>query len=182
MTSRKATTPPMIQPTGVELVFDCATIVVDLCASTEVGVTVVGGTSVVVATVGSVAGSVLVVVVGGSVVEGAVVVGTSVVTVGDVVAVGVVIDGTVADDEVTDGEVSGRRLAFPPPPQAATVPARTMSPTANHRRPRRPTPIGPLARVVQVSAITGRSSLNGLPSSFASGTSNPCLLGIRSNR
>ena len=48
MTSKRATTPPMIQPTGVELVSDCATIVVDLCASTVVGVTVVVGASVVV--------------------------------------------------------------------------------------------------------------------------------------
>ena len=148
MTSKRATTPPMIQPTGVELVSDCATIVV--------GVTAVVGASVVVATVGSVvevvvAGSVVEVVVAGSVVEGAVVEGTSVVTV--VVVLGVVVEGTVAEGGVTDGEVSGR-FAFPAPPQAATVPARTMSPTANHRRPRRATPLRPSARVVPMSVIT----------------------------
>ena len=174
MISRKATTPPMIQPTGVELVSDCATTVVDLCASTEVGVTVVGGTEVVVATVGCVTGSVVGLVVVGSVVEGAVVLGTSVVTVGDVVSVEVVVEGTVAEGEVTDGEVSGRRLAFPPPPQAATVAARTMSATANHRRPRRPAPMRPRSRVVQVSTITGRS--------FASPASNHSLLQTRSTR
>lgn len=168
----------MIQPTGVEL-SDSATIVVDLCASTVVGVTAVVGASVVVGTVGSVTGSVVDVVVSGSVVEGAVVEGTSVVTV--VVALGVVVEGTVAEGGVTDGEVSGRRLAFPPPPQAATVPATTMSPTANHRRPRRPIPLRLSARVVPMSVITWLSSLSG-PARFASPGSNLRLLQFRSTR
>ena len=150
----------MIQPSGVELVSDCATIVVDLCTSTEVGVTVVVGASVVVATVGSVAGSVVEVVVAGSVVEGAVVEDPSVVTV-VVVVLGVVVEGTVAEGEVTDGEVSGRLPAFPPPPQAATVPARTMSPTANHRRLSRLIPLRLSARVVPRSVMTWLSSLSG---------------------
>jgi hypothetical protein len=152
----------MIQPSGVELVFDCAMIVADLCGSTEVGVITVGGTSVVVATVGCVVGSVVGLVVSGSVVEGAVVVGTSVVAVvgglpapeagGD--RLGVVVEGTVAAGAVTVGEVSGRRVAFPPPPQAATVPARTTNPTANHRRTRRSMPTRPSKREASVSVIT----------------------------
>jgi hypothetical protein len=80
------TTPPIIQPTGVELVVDWVTIVVDLWVVTVVGVTTVVGASVVV--VGS---SVLDVVVTGSVVGvvvGASVVGTSVVSVGAVVVAG----------------------------------------------------------------------------------------------
>lgn len=167
MTSSRATTPAMIQPSGVELVFDCAMIVV------------VGGTSVVVATVGSVVDSVVGLVVSGSVVEGSVVEGTSVV--GVVVAGGLTaseaggvdVEGRVTAGAVTDGDVSGRLVGFPPLPHAATVPARAMSPTANHRRPRRPPPVWSKGEV-PVLAITRLSSLNGPLRLFASPVSNHC--------
>ena len=110
MTSSRAAKPAIIQPSGVELVFDCATIVVD------------GGTSVVVATVGSVVDSVVGLVVSGSVVEGSVVEGTSVVTVGSRVVTASYRaprqgEWTSKDESprepVTDGDVSGRRVGTP---------------------------------------------------------------------
>jgi hypothetical protein len=170
----------MIQPSGVELVLDCAMIVVDPCGSAEVGVTPVDGTAVVVATVGSVVGSVVGLVVSGSVVEGSVVEGTS----GVVVAGGLTapvpeeadVAGRVTAGAVADGEVSDRRVTFPPPPQAPRVPARTISPAANQRRPRRPKP-APLSKgeAAPVSAITWSSSSNDLMGWFASPVSNHCL-------
>ena len=146
------TTPPIIQPTGVEVVVDWAMIVVDLWAVTVVGVTSVVGISVVVVgtsvvgVVVVVGGSVVGVVVGGSVVEVVVVEDSSAFSDGTVVAgvrtdpePGVEPAGAVVGVE-TDGAVTVGLVALPPPvplPHAAKRPARaTIAVPAKTRSPR----------------------------------------------
>jgi hypothetical protein len=166
--------------------------VVVLRGATELGVTAEGGASVVVATVDSVVGSVagsVVLVVSGSVVEVALEVGTSVLSVGNVGEgaasegggdrTGLVADGTVAEGEVTDPDAFGNRVAaFPPPPQAAAVPARTTSNPANQRRPRCATPVRRSERVEPASFVTWPSSRSGLLRWFASPASKHYLSGL----
>jgi hypothetical protein len=164
MTSRARTTPPIIQPTGVELVVDSAVMVVDRWTFTVVGVTSVVGASVVVGVSTEdvvVAGSVVGVVVGGSVVGDAVV-GTSALSVGAVVVTVApprAVVGADTEGALTDGKETVGFVALPPPPplpHAAKSAASATSAVPDNRRSCRVAPVPPLP---PLSMVTSPSSL-----------------------